>query len=52
MLEKRVYGGKDPAYDAKKMHGLPVAVQVVGKAWEEEKVLALMALLEKLVQYE
>lgn len=24
ILEKRVYGGANPAYDAEKMHGLPV----------------------------
>lgn len=51
ILEKRVYGGDDPAYDAEKMHDLPVGVQVVGKAWEEERVLALMREVEGLVQY-
>jgi amidase len=34
------------------MHGLPVGVQVVGKPWEEEKVLALMKELEGLVGYQ
>ncbi|KAL8949243.1 MAG: hypothetical protein Q9222_004632 [Ikaeria aurantiellina] len=29
-------------YDAVKMHGLPVAVQVVGRRLQEEKVLAIM----------
>ena len=29
-------------YNAEKMHGLPVAVQVVGRRLEEEKVLAFM----------
>lgn len=33
-------------YDADAMHGLPVAVQVVGQRLEEEKVLAAMARLE------
>jgi Asp-tRNA(Asn)/Glu-tRNA(Gln) amidotransferase A subunit family amidase len=33
-------------YDADKMHGLPVAVQIVGKRLEEEKVLAAMQRLE------
>ncbi|KAK5014312.1 hypothetical protein LTR16_005326 [Cryomyces antarcticus] len=33
-------------YDALKMHGLPVAVQVVGRRLEEEKVLAVMGRLE------
>ncbi|RQM05856.1 hypothetical protein DH86_00002178 [Scytalidium sp. 3C] len=33
-------------YDANAMHGLPVAVQVVGQRLEEEKVLALMKRVE------
>lgn len=33
-------------YDAEKMHGLPVAVQVVGRRLEEEKVLAVMKRVE------
>ncbi|KAI9880772.1 MAG: hypothetical protein M1830_000208 [Pleopsidium flavum] len=33
-------------YDANKMHGLPVAVQVVGQRLQEEKVLAVMQRIE------
>lgn len=33
-------------YDAEKMEGLPVAVQVVGRRLEEEKVLAIMERVE------
>jgi len=33
-------------YDARAMHGLPVAVQVVGQRLEEEKVLAVMQRIE------
>ena len=33
-------------YDAEKMAGLPVAVQVVGRRLEEEKVLAVMDRVE------
>lgn len=51
ILEKRVYGGSDPAYDADKMHGLPVGIQVVGRAWEDEKVLGVMKEISSLVQY-
>ncbi|THH16615.1 hypothetical protein EW146_g4066 [Bondarzewia mesenterica] len=36
-------------YDAEKMHGLPVAVQVVGKRLEEEKVLAGMRVIRDVV---
>ncbi len=34
-------------YDADKMHGLPVAVQIVGRRLEEEKVLAIMERVEE-----
>ncbi|TFK91909.1 amidase signature enzyme [Polyporus arcularius HHB13444] len=37
-------------YDATKMHGLPVGVQVVGKRLEEEKVLEGMKLIESLLK--
>jgi Asp-tRNA(Asn)/Glu-tRNA(Gln) amidotransferase A subunit family amidase len=33
-------------YDADKMHGLPVGVQVVGRRLEEEKVLSVMKRVE------
>ncbi len=33
-------------YDAERMHGLPVGVQVVGRRLEEEKVLAIMKRIE------
>lgn len=52
LLEKRVYGGEDPAYDAQKMEGLPVGVQIVGRQWDDEGVLALMKIVEELVGYE
>ncbi|EJD50428.1 amidase [Auricularia subglabra TFB-10046 SS5] len=29
-------------YDAKKMEGLPVSIQIAGRKWEDEKVLAMM----------
>jgi Amidase len=36
-------------YDADAMHGLPVAVQIVGRRLEEEKVLAVMRRIEKML---
>ncbi|KAI0746528.1 amidase signature enzyme [Daedaleopsis nitida] len=41
-IERQMY----MLYDAAKMHGLPVGVQVVGKRLEEEKVLEGMKLIE------
>ena len=37
-------------YDADKMHGLPVGVQIVGRRLQEEKVLEGLKLVEKLLQ--
>ena len=37
-------------YDADKMHGLPVAVQVVGQRLQEEKVLAVMERIEEALE--
>ena len=34
-------------YDAEKMAGLPVGVQVVGRRLEEEKVVAVMGVVEE-----
>ncbi|KAH8679872.1 amidase signature domain-containing protein [Tricladium varicosporioides] len=46
---KRLNGvaqGAYKLYDATAMHGLPVAIQVVGQRLEEEKVLAVMKTIE------
>ena len=38
----RVAQGAYKHYDADEMHGLPVAIQVVGQRLQEEKILAIM----------
>ena len=38
--------GVHEIYDADAMHGLPLAVQLVGRRFEEEKVLAGMRVVE------
>ena len=45
LLERELYGPKG-AYDARAMEGLPVGVQIVGEAWGEEKVLAMMHVVD------
>jgi len=45
LLHKAVYGSKG-IYDVKAMNGLPIGVQVVGSAWEEERTLAMMQVLD------
>ena len=46
IIEKDMY----KMYNATKMHGPPVGVQVVGKRLEEEKVLEAMKLIEGLLK--
>ncbi|KDQ10331.1 hypothetical protein BOTBODRAFT_36235 [Botryobasidium botryosum FD-172 SS1] len=46
-LQGKLYDGPDAPYNPDKMKGLPIGVQIVGKAWEEEKVVAVMDLVDK-----
>lgn len=39
-------------YDAQKMHGLPVGVQIAGRRLEEEKVLEGMKVVESCLKLE
>jgi len=45
ILESEIYGPKG-AYNTRAMEGLPVGIQVVGQPWEEEKVLAIMHIID------
>lgn len=47
VFDNRMYLGKNPAYDPKAMEGIPVGVQLVGKKWEDEKVLAMMHVVDE-----
>ncbi|GAB1518134.1 hypothetical protein RhiTH_001193 [Rhizoctonia solani] len=57
LFERAVYGSGTrllqpldepvPVYDAEKMKGLPVGVQIVGKPWEDEKVIYVMEVLDE-----
>jgi Asp-tRNA(Asn)/Glu-tRNA(Gln) amidotransferase A subunit family amidase len=45
ILEKDIYGPKG-AYNPSAMNGLPVGVQIIGQPWGEEKVLAIMHVVD------
>ncbi|KAF8556541.1 amidase signature enzyme [Imleria badia] len=47
ILEKGMYTAPTPAYDPVAMAGIPVGVQIVGKKWEDEKVLAMMKVVDE-----
>lgn len=46
LVEGMLYKGNKAMYDVQKMSGLPIGVQVVGKKWEEEKVIEMMKLVD------
>ncbi|KAJ7180614.1 amidase [Mycena filopes] len=46
LVERRLYFGRNPVYDPVKMKGMPVGVQIVGRRWEDEKVLAMMQVVD------
>ncbi len=47
IIEEDLALRKNAPYDVEAMKGLPVAVQIVGRAWEEEKVLELMHVVDQ-----
>jgi hypothetical protein len=46
VVAKRAYS----VYDAESMHGLPVGVQVIGRRFEEERVLQAMKVVERALE--
>jgi len=46
LVEKVLYRGRKPIYDPVAMQGMPVGIQVVGRKWEDEKVLAMMRVVD------
>ena len=46
-IEGQIYRGKKPFYDPEGMKDMPIAIQVVGKRWDEEKVLGMMDVVDK-----
>ncbi|KIJ62913.1 hypothetical protein HYDPIDRAFT_182577 [Hydnomerulius pinastri MD-312] len=46
IFEKRMYVGPEAVYDPKAMEGIPVGVQIVGRKWDDEKVLAMMRVVD------
>ncbi|KAF9266912.1 amidase signature enzyme [Marasmius fiardii PR-910] len=46
MIHKRIYKDQKPYYDPVAMKGMPVGIQLVGKRFEDEKVLAMMEVVD------
>lgn len=47
LFERELFEGKKAVYDPKKMKNIPIGVQIVGRKWEEEKVIAMMHVVDK-----
>jgi len=47
LYERELFEGKNPVYDPKKMENIPIGVQIVGKRWEEEKVIGMMYVVDQ-----
>jgi len=52
MVERPLYVDSNPIYNAVGMAGLPVGIQVVGRRWEDEKVLGMMQVVETALKAE
>ena len=46
MFESGIYTDKKPLYDPDAAKGMPINIQIAGKKWEEEKVIALMKVID------
>ena len=46
LLHGLLYKGSDAVYNAKKMAGLPVGIQIAGRRWQEEKVISMMKVID------
>jgi len=46
LLEDGIFYGKTPLYNPKQCKGMPVNIQIAGRKWEEEKLLAMMQVVD------
>ena len=47
ILEGGLFTSKNALYNPDAMEGMPVSVQIVGRKWEDEKVLAMMRVVDE-----
>ena len=50
MMEKSIFYGPQRLYNPELSKGMLVNIQVVGKKWEDEKVLAMMKVIDDALQ--
>ena len=47
LLENGLFIWKNSLYNPEAMKGMPVGIQIAGRKWEEEKVLAMMRVVDE-----
>lgn len=47
IFEAGIYRGQKSLYNPNATKGMPVNIQIVGRKWEDEKVLAIMKVVDK-----
>lgn len=47
LLETGLFTSKNALYNPEAMKGMPVGIQLAGRRWEEEKVLAMMHVVDE-----
>ena len=47
LLEGGLFTAQNALYNPEAMAGMPVSVQIVGRKWEDEKVLAMMRVVDE-----
>ncbi|KAJ4473835.1 amidase signature domain-containing protein [Lentinula aciculospora] len=47
IVDHELYKSKRPLYDPHAMSGMPIGIQVVGKKYEDEKVIGMMGILDQ-----
>jgi amidase len=50
VMEKGIFYGPQKLYDPELSKGMPVNIQVVGRKWEDEKVLGMMKVVDEALQ--
>jgi amidase len=46
IFEGGIYHGKNSLYNPEATKGMPVNIQIIGRKWEDEKVLAIMKVVD------
>lgn len=47
LLESGLFTSKNALYNPEEMKGMPVGIQIAGRKWEEEKLLAMMRVVDE-----